>query len=73
MADGELWQLVFVAGFLTAVAVTDVSGPGVGLDVVQRNVTALGGEVAIASTAGQGACVFMRLPVGGLARRASSR
>jgi two-component system chemotaxis sensor kinase CheA len=64
IADGELWQLVFAAGFSTAEAVTEVSGRGVGMDVVKRNVAALGGEVAIAWTGGQGTCVSIRLPVG---------
>jgi len=63
LADGELWQLVFAAGFSTAEAVTDVSGRGVGLDVVKRNVAALGGDVTIISTPGRGTCVSMRLPV----------
>jgi two-component system chemotaxis sensor kinase CheA len=63
--NSELWQLVFAAGFSTAEAVTEVSGRGVGLDVVKRTATALGGEVAIASTAGKGTSVTMRLPVGG--------
>ena len=63
LADGELWQLVFAAGFSTAEAVTDVSGRGVGLDVVKRNVAALGGDVTIVSTPGRGTCVSMRLPV----------
>ena len=65
LPDGELWQLVFAAGFSTVEAVTEVSGRGVGLDVVKRNVAALGGEVAITSTPGQGTCVSMHLPVRG--------
>ena len=65
IADCELWQLVFVAGFSTAEAVTELSGRGVGLDVVKRNVTALGGDVMITSPPGQGTCVSMRLPMSG--------
>ena len=63
MADDALWQLVFAPGFSTLDVVTDVSGRGVGLDVVKRNVAALGGSVEIASTPGQGTCVSMRLPL----------
>ena len=66
ISDFELWRLVFVAGFSTAEAVTELSGRGVGLDVVKRNVTALGGEVTITSPTGQGTCVSMRLPVKGV-------
>ena len=65
IADYELWQLVFAAGFSTAEAVTELSGRGVGLDVVKRNVTALGGEVTISSPKGQGTCISMRLPIRG--------
>ena len=72
MPDSELWQLVFAAGFSTAEAVTELSGRGVGLDVVNRNVAALGGNVAISSTPGQGTCVSMRLPVGGLSEKHAS-
>ena len=64
LADGALWQLVFEPGFSTAASVTDVSGRGVGLDVVKRNVAALGGVVRIESTPGQGTCVSMLLPLG---------
>ena len=63
MADGALWQLVFAPGFSTVDVVTDVSGRGVGLDVVKRNVAALGGSVEIASTPGRGTFVSMRLPL----------
>ena len=63
MTDDVLWQLVFAPGFSTVDVVTDVSGRGVGLDVVKRNVAALGGSVEIASTPGQGTCVSMRLPL----------
>jgi len=66
IADCDLWQLVFVAGFSTAEAVTELSGRGVGLDVVKRNVTALGGEVTITSPTGQGTCVSLRLPIKGV-------
>ena len=49
MGDQEVWQLIFEAGFSTAEQVTDVSGRGVGMDVVKRNIAALGGSVEIES------------------------
>ena len=63
MPDGEVWQLIFAPGFSTAEAVTDVSGRGVGMDVVRRNITALGGQVDIRSVAGQGSTVSIALPL----------
>ncbi|RYE62843.1 MAG: chemotaxis protein CheA, partial [Oxalobacteraceae bacterium] len=45
MTDAEVWQLIFAPGFSTADTVTDVSGRGVGMDVVKRNITAMGGTV----------------------------
>ena len=49
MSDQEVYGLIFAAGFSTAEAVTDVSGRGVGMDVVKKNITALGGTVEIDS------------------------
>ena len=49
MSDAEVWNLIFAPGFSTAEVVTDVSGRGVGMDVVKRNITALGGSVDIDS------------------------
>ena len=63
MPDSEVWQLIFVPGFSTADVVTDVSGRGVGMDVVKRNITSLGGAVEIESIAGQGTRVAVRLPL----------
>ncbi|QXZ09053.1 chemotaxis protein CheW [Comamonas sp. Y33R10-2] len=63
MPDGEVWQLIFAPGFSTADVVTDVSGRGVGMDVVKRNITSLGGTVEIDSVAGQGMKVSVRLPL----------
>jgi two-component system chemotaxis sensor kinase CheA len=54
-SDADVWKLVFAPGFSTSAEVTDVSGRGVGMDVVRRNVEALGGAVEIDSLAGQGA------------------
>lgn len=63
MTDAEVWQLIFAPGFSTAEVVTDVSGRGVGMDVVKRNITALNGTVDIESTEGYGMKVSVRLPL----------
>jgi two-component system chemotaxis sensor kinase CheA len=61
--DAEVFQLVFEAGLSTAQSVTDVSGRGVGMDVVRRNIQALGGTVDLASVAGQGMRVTVSVPL----------
>jgi two-component system, chemotaxis family, sensor kinase CheA len=61
--DQDLYDLVFQAGFSTAEAVTDLSGRGVGLDVVRRNIDLLRGTAEISSTAGQGSTITIRLPL----------
>lgn len=63
MADAEVWQLIFAPGFSTAAVVTDVSGRGVGMDVVKRNIAALNGTVEIESAEGYGMRVSVRLPL----------
>ncbi|MDA8107886.1 MAG: chemotaxis protein CheW [Betaproteobacteria bacterium] len=63
MADKEVWQLIFEPGFSTADAVTDVSGRGVGMDVVRKNVRGMGGNVEIESRPGEGICISIRLPL----------
>jgi two-component system chemotaxis sensor kinase CheA len=63
MPDSEVWQLIFAPGFSTAEVVTDVSGRGVGMDVVKRNITALNGTVEIESNEGFGMKVSVRLPL----------
>jgi len=63
MTDAEVWQLIFAPGFSTAEVVTDVSGRGVGMDVVKRNITSLNGTVEIESTEGVGMKVSVRLPL----------
>ena len=63
MSDAEVWQLIFEAGFSTADLVTDVSGRGVGMDVVKRNIHALGGRVEIDTAAGAGTRIAIRLPL----------
>ena len=63
LSDAEVWGLIFAPGFSTAEVVTDVSGRGVGMDVVKRNITALGGTVEIDSAEGYGMTVRVRLPL----------
>lgn len=63
MTDAEVWQLIFAPGFSTAEVVTDVSGRGVGMDVVKRNITSLNGTVEIDSSEGYGMKVSVRLPL----------
>ena len=63
MTDAEVYALIFEPGFSTAAQVTNLSGRGVGMDVVKRNITALRGSVAIASEAGRGTTVTVRLPL----------
>jgi two-component system, chemotaxis family, sensor kinase CheA len=63
MPDGDVWLLIFMPGFSTAEAVTDLSGRGVGMDVVRRNITSIGGRIEIKSLAGQGTHIVIRLPL----------
>ena len=60
---GEVQRLVFEPGFSTAETVTELSGRGVGLDVVRRNIHALRGSVGIRSRAGEGTTIAVRLPL----------
>ncbi|KAF1716103.1 chemotaxis protein CheA [Pseudoxanthomonas wuyuanensis] len=62
-SDAQVWDLIFQPGFSTAEAVTDLSGRGVGMDVVRRNIQALGGEVQLESAFGSGTRVVIRLPL----------
>ncbi|TVQ49053.1 MAG: chemotaxis protein CheA [Gammaproteobacteria bacterium] len=62
-SDRDIWQLIFAPGFSTAETVTDVSGRGVGMDVVRRNIEAVNGRLDIESTAGQGTRITVRLPL----------
>jgi two-component system chemotaxis sensor kinase CheA len=59
----EVWQLIFEAGFSTAEAVTDVSGRGVGMDVVKRNIQSLGGTIDLFSAPGEGTRVTVSVPL----------
>ncbi|WP_175765621.1 chemotaxis protein CheA [Burkholderia ambifaria] len=63
ISDDEVWQLIFAPGFSTAETVTDVSGRGVGMDVVKRNIQSMGGHVEISSQAGRGTTTRIVLPL----------
>jgi two-component system chemotaxis sensor kinase CheA len=63
LSERELLQLIFVPGFSTAAAVTNVSGRGVGMDVVRTNVEKIGGKVEIDSRPGKGTTLRMRIPL----------
>jgi two-component system chemotaxis sensor kinase CheA len=63
MTDAEVWQLIFAPGFSTAEIVTDVSGRGVGMDVVKRNISALNGTIDIRSARGFGTTILISLPL----------
>ncbi|KAE8759797.1 chemotaxis protein CheA [Paraburkholderia madseniana] len=63
MSDEEVWNLIFLPGFSTAEQVTDVSGRGVGMDVVKRNIQSMGGHVEITSHAGKGSTTRIVLPL----------
>ena len=63
MSDQEVFNLIFEPGFSTADAVTDVSGRGVGMDVVRKNILALGGSVELDAAEGYGTRVSVRLPL----------
>ena len=62
-SDNDICNLIFEPGFSTAEKVTDVSGRGVGMDVVRRNVEALQGSVSIRSESGRGSVITVRLPL----------
>ncbi|MCI5066677.1 Hpt domain-containing protein [bacterium] len=63
MSDEEVYMLIFAAGFSTAEQVTDVSGRGVGMDVVRRNIESMRGRVSIRSTYGEGSLFTIELPL----------
>lgn len=63
LTDEEVDNLIFLPGFSTADAVSDISGRGVGMDVVRRSIQALGGRISIASTPGKGSTFTLSLPL----------
>lgn len=63
LSDAEVHELIFMPGFSTADTTTDLSGRGVGMDVVRRNIKELGGSVELASTPGEGTVTTITLPL----------
>jgi len=63
LSDDQIWLLIFKPGFSTAEKVTDVSGRGVGMDVVKRNIEGLGGTVSIKTALGKGTVFTLKLPL----------
>jgi two-component system chemotaxis sensor kinase CheA len=63
LSDGEIFLLIFEPGFSTAEKVTDISGRGVGMDVVRQHVQKLRGRIEIQSRAGQGTTFYLKLPL----------
>ncbi|WP_373963309.1 chemotaxis protein CheA [Kosakonia sacchari] len=63
MSDEDVWMLIFAPGFSTAEKVTDVSGRGVGMDVVRRNIQEMGGHVTVHSEQGRGSKIRIILPL----------
>ena len=63
LSDDQIWPLIFKPGFSTAEKVTDVSGRGVGMDVVKRNIEGLGGTVKIKTALGKGTIFTLKLPL----------
>jgi two-component system chemotaxis sensor kinase CheA len=63
LSDDQIWPLIFKPGFSTAEKVTDVSGRGVGMDVVKRNIEGLGGTVTIKTVLGKGTIFMLKLPL----------
>jgi len=63
LSDNDLLQLIFAPGFSTAAAITNLSGRGVGMDVVKRTIEGLRGAIELSSTPGQGSVVSLRIPL----------
>ncbi len=63
LTEEQIYNLIFLPGFSTAESVSDVSGRGVGMDVVRRNILDLGGHVQISSSPGRGSMIRIRLPL----------
>lgn len=63
LSNSEIDNLLFLPGFSTAKTVSDLSGRGVGMDVVKRSISGLGGRIAISSTPGEGTCFSISLPL----------
>src|SRR5207342_2037213 len=62
-SDGQVWDLIFQPGFSTAEQVTNLSGRGVGMDVVKTNLGRIGGSVEVATTPGKGTTYTLKIPL----------
>ena len=63
LSDAQTYRLIFAPGFSTAAAVTNLSGRGVGMDVVRANIEQIGGQIDLVSTPGQGTVISLRIPL----------
>ena len=63
LSDRQIYELIFQPGFSTAESVSDISGRGVGMDVVRKNINELGGNIEIESEPGKGSAIIIRLPL----------
>ncbi len=63
LSDEEVWNLIFEPGFSTAEKITDLSGRGVGMDVVRKNILQIKGKIDIKSTFGEGTSIYLRIPL----------
>ncbi|HHE55884.1 MAG TPA: chemotaxis protein CheA [Caldithrix abyssi] len=63
LSNNEIYNLIFKAGFSTADKVTNISGRGVGMDVVKKNVEKMRGHISIQSTPGQGTTIYLKIPL----------
>lgn len=63
LSDKQAFELIFMPGFSTAESITDISGRGVGMDVVRKNIQALGGNIEIISVLGRGTTISIHLPL----------
>ena len=63
MSDSQVWQIIFEPGFSTAGQVTDISGRGVGMDVVRRNIHKMGGRVEVQTTPNAGTSISIKMPL----------
>ena len=63
LSDGDVYRLILEPGFSTAAEVTDISGRGVGMDVVKKNIDKLGGKIDVHSSPGKGTTIIMRIPL----------
>jgi two-component system chemotaxis sensor kinase CheA len=63
IASAEEWRILLLSGFSTAKVVTDISGRGVGLDAVAKEIASMGGTLNLESTYGQGTCILISIPI----------